>query len=153
MTATILESSALSELNNKPFIDQELWDRLANRISKGEDIGILLAQRILNEALGFLRLCALEPDRHYSPSPLVDIGWHEFILYTHEYAEFCEKLAGRFIHHAPNDERTSYSSTIRTVSAMKARGIAVDEMLWVDEADCAGTSCTHGDCTSGGPPK
>ena len=57
--ATIPGSSVLFEFGNKPFIDQELWDRLVNRITKSEDIDILLAKRILNEALGFLRLCAL----------------------------------------------------------------------------------------------
>lgn len=152
MIATIPEDSALFEFGNKPFIDQKLWDRLVNRIAKSEGIEILLARRILNEALGFLRLCALEPNRFHSPSPLVDIGWHAFILYTHEYAEFCEKLAGRFIHHTPNDEGEDRSST-RTVSAMRTNGIAVDEMLWVGEPDCGGRPCTNGDCTSGGPPK
>jgi hypothetical protein len=31
----------------------------------------------------------------------VDNLWHSFILFTHEYAEFGQKYAGRFIHHAP----------------------------------------------------
>lgn len=98
-------------------------DRVAGRIAAGEGIGMPLAQRALDEALGFLRLCALDPGTRHSPSPLADAGWHALILFTREYAELCQGLAGRFIHHAP-----------------------------ADGADCAGTSCTHGDCTSGGPP-
>lgn len=57
----------------------------------------------MNEALGFLQLCAKEPDGKYSPSVVVDIGWHTFILYTREYAGFCERVAGRFLHHEPTD--------------------------------------------------
>jgi SAM-dependent methyltransferase len=28
-------------------------------------------------------------------------GWHAFILHTDDYAEFCQRVAGRFIHHLP----------------------------------------------------
>lgn len=35
-------------------------------------------------------------------SPIVDEVWHAFILFTKEYAAFCEGVFGRFIHHAPN---------------------------------------------------
>lgn len=31
----------------------------------------------------------------------VDNLWHTFLLFTKEYADFCKKHAGRFIHHVP----------------------------------------------------
>lgn len=34
-------------------------------------------------------------------SPDVDDAWHALILDTREYAEFCERNFGRFIHHRP----------------------------------------------------
>ena len=36
-----------------------------------------------------------------SPSKSVDIAWHEFILFTHEYADFCHQYFGCFVHHVP----------------------------------------------------
>jgi hypothetical protein len=35
------------------------------------------------------------------PSQVVDDLWHEFILYTREYDEFCKKAFGQFFHHTP----------------------------------------------------
>lgn len=35
------------------------------------------------------------------PSQAVDDLWHEFILYTKHYDQFCRKAFGRFLHHTP----------------------------------------------------
>jgi hypothetical protein len=35
------------------------------------------------------------------PSEVVDDLWHEFILYTREYEQFCKQAFGRFFHHTP----------------------------------------------------
>ena len=35
------------------------------------------------------------------PSQVVDDLWHEFILYTRNYQQFCQKAFGRFFHHTP----------------------------------------------------
>jgi len=35
------------------------------------------------------------------PSQVVDDGWHEFILFSRAYAEFCRNAFGRFLHHTP----------------------------------------------------
>jgi len=34
-------------------------------------------------------------------SALVDAAWHQFILFTVEYREFCERVVGSFQHHGP----------------------------------------------------
>ncbi|MEO3863583.1 GntR family transcriptional regulator [Acrocarpospora sp. B8E8] len=69
-----------------------------------------------------------------------------FLLHTCEYAAFCEGLAGRFLHHVPRDPDESGPHTvrtagdlIRTVAAMQARGMAVDELLWAGMV--TGTCC------------
>jgi hypothetical protein len=36
------------------------------------------------------------------PSRVVDDAWHEFILMTRAYTEFCEKAFGKYLHHTPN---------------------------------------------------
>ncbi|MGZ3158655.1 MAG: glycine-rich domain-containing protein [Burkholderiaceae bacterium] len=35
------------------------------------------------------------------PSQVADDLWHEFILYTKAYADFCNKAFGKFMHHTP----------------------------------------------------
>ncbi|MFZ6768870.1 glycine-rich domain-containing protein [Undibacterium sp. Di26W] len=35
------------------------------------------------------------------PSQVVDELWHEFILYTKNYEQFCKKAFGRYMHHTP----------------------------------------------------
>lgn len=35
------------------------------------------------------------------PSQVVDVAWHEFILFTKEYHRFCKRALGRYIHHTP----------------------------------------------------
>lgn len=35
------------------------------------------------------------------PSQVVDDAWHEFILFTRSYGQFCQQAFGRFLHHTP----------------------------------------------------
>ena len=37
------------------------------------------------------------------PSEIVDVFWHEFLLFTREYQQFCQKGIGRFLHHTPTE--------------------------------------------------
>ncbi|MEZ5530178.1 MAG: hypothetical protein R3E57_09690 [Porticoccaceae bacterium] len=37
------------------------------------------------------------------PSQVVDVAWHEFILFTRPYQIFCKKALGRFLHHTPTE--------------------------------------------------
>lgn len=113
-----------------------LFERLSRRVQKDEELDEDTADRVVEQALGFLLACALNPDARLSPSEKVDVGWHAFILHTREYAAFCEKVAGHFIHHVPvlpgEDEQGSASAA----DAMRAAGIQVDVGLWGRTADC-----------------
>ena len=40
-------------------------------------------------------------------SKKVDNVWHQFILFTREYAGFCENILGKFLHHSPHTGQTS----------------------------------------------
>ena len=37
------------------------------------------------------------------PSLVVDDAWHEFILSTRFYSQFCRKALGRYLHHTPSE--------------------------------------------------
>lgn len=41
------------------------------------------------------------------PSQVVDVAWHEFILFTRAYQQFCTKSLGRFLHHTPTEAMRS----------------------------------------------
>lgn len=41
------------------------------------------------------------------PSQVVDVAWHEFILFTREYSKFCSQALGRFLHHTPAEAMKS----------------------------------------------
>lgn len=142
-------------LANLSMVDEKLRKRLVGRIEKDERTSRELAERILDQALGYLKLASQQPSGHFSPSPLVDVGWHTFILYTREYDRFCRELTGgRFIHHEPTDEEgvpNLSAGPTSTMLAMRAAGISVDEPLWahMNNADCSDCSAGDGDGDQG----
>jgi hypothetical protein len=69
----------------------------------------------------------------------VDKGWHAFILHTNDYAEFCQRVGGRFIHHRPTElgqETDGGGGLCATITAMRGARLPVDEGLWPSTADC-----------------
>ena len=129
------------------------------RIVKDEEVDQELAAQIMDSALGFLYLSATNPGQNFSPSPLVDIGWHTFIMYTSEYAEFCDRMAGRFIHHRPNDDPSAVEKPggiARTREALVSDGLPLIELIWTGSlsrrkivAVSAGATVKD-DCDNGG---
>ncbi|QLG89185.1 hypothetical protein HQ393_13550 [Chitinibacter bivalviorum] len=112
------------------------------------------------------------------PSRIVDDFWHEFILHTAVYQEFCQKALGRFIHHTPA-ESTVESKSVRRAWDLACRDeglragqidrlpllFAIDSQLQIpegflysatafqnqnkDSSSCSGGSCGSGaDCNS-----
>ena len=49
----------------------------------------------------FLKLVAAHPDKSIVPTKVIDKVWHTHILDTAKYAEDCNRIFGRFIHHFP----------------------------------------------------
>jgi hypothetical protein len=138
------------------------------------EVSIPVATERFEELKKFLFICATK-EGNFSPSFVIDDIWHTFILFTKDYANFCNDYLGKFIHHAPDTEfsvesksrnKNSYlnlynnwvqefgipSETIMpipVVSKVKKGGILVNM------ADCnAGCNCDSnppteaGDCSS-----
>lgn len=55
----------------------------------------------LVEVVKFLSLVAEDSSAMLTPSRRVDLVWHEFILFTRLYCDFCQNHFGKFIHHTP----------------------------------------------------
>jgi hypothetical protein len=132
--------------SGRALVSGELFAQLTARIAHDHpELAPDLPARILDQALAFLATCATATGP-LGPSDLVDIGWHTFLLHTREYADFCQRIAGRFIHHQPEPPPDETGPTApeplgvpisRAVEAIRAAGFAVDHELWRGKtADC-----------------
>lgn len=59
--------------------------------------------QLVSHALRQFFLAHLKSGRKFvsMPSQVVDDMWHELILYTRTYQQFCDKAFGQFLHHTP----------------------------------------------------
>ncbi len=147
------ETTQASNLPNKSLINEQTWEKLVGYMVKEKDMERSLAERIMDQALGFLKLISVTPGRTFCPSKTVDIGWHAFLMHTRDYTAFCNEINGQYIHHEPTPVEIVVARTggvTETVRAMKANGIFVDEVLWTKTADCDGSCDANGTCGGGG---
>lgn len=73
---------------------------LIEKIEDKLDLQTPEAHELFATVKRFLYLCATTKES-LSPSKAIDDGWHLFILHTADYAAFCTRYLGRFIHHQP----------------------------------------------------
>jgi hypothetical protein len=144
-------------LTGRAFVTSQLFDRLVRRIVTDGELDQDLAERIVDQTIAFLMACARNTSAPLAPSELVDVGWHAFLLHTHEYAGFCREVAGRFLHHVPSDPhdpatgRAACDTLTRTVATIEEAGFVVDHDLWTHQPanDCTGC---HNGCHDDPPP-
>ncbi len=145
-------------VSGRSLIEERLFEILVGRIVKDHGLEQDTAERVMDQALAFLAASGQRVGNTLAPSTLVDIGWHVFLLYTQEYADFCSRTTGRYIHHVPDDSLFARPATVqtltpadardRTITAIREAGYAVDEPLWTLGAlDCY----EEGNCRASGP--
>ncbi len=144
-------------LFHKDMISDVLWKRLFGRLAKeNSELSEQEIQMILDDTIGFLKLCGEYAEIGMVPSENVDLGWHVFLMYTRDYQNFCRKSFGCFVHHEPNDkEGESLEKTaLDTVKFMDTIGFPYHEANWprknkpgIVAEKCEGGSC--GSCDSG----
>ncbi|MEA2029665.1 MAG: hypothetical protein U9N49_11920 [Campylobacterota bacterium] len=49
------------------------------------------------------------------PSQVLDVAWHEFILTTREYSQFCNKAFGKYLHHTPTEVMISKQKAQKSI--------------------------------------
>jgi hypothetical protein len=96
--------SRLARLKRAEFIRRYpfpagLFDRF-DKVRPGLD---LKSKQLIARGLRKFFLAHLASGRQFvsMPSQAVDDLWHEFILYTRNYEQFCKQAFGRFLHHTP----------------------------------------------------
>ena len=135
------------------LVHPETMERLAARITKDHpELDTAVARRIVAQTAAFLAASAERPGLELSPSKLVDIGWHTWILHTADYAVFCEQIAGRFIHHVPTRDGEEAgiapeAARERTLGAIADAGFTFDADLWPVAAKMGDCSQCHAGCS------
>ena len=82
-------------------------DEVVRRFSRENRISLDDAQDIFLETKRWLWLCASSPGRAVNmvgEAFVIDAMWHVFLLFTHDYAEFCSRYFPEFVHHVPKPE-------------------------------------------------
>lgn len=134
------------------------------RIKKEHGLTDEEAELLFDDTKRFLYLAATHSG-NWSPPEQVDKGWHEFLMFTRDYAKFCRNYFGRFIHHDPkrtSDPPTGGSQTHNAILA--ARELFGDlspnwdfngEAFFGNAslefgADMCGGGCSGSGCSGGG---
>ncbi len=87
---------------------------------------------MLRELLRFLELVG-DCDQTLSPPQRLDLAWHELILFTRVYADWCDRHFGRFIHHQPGGSAAENHARLRrTLMRYSLRFGAPDPRFWGD---------------------
>jgi len=86
------------------FIAAYPYQQLLDRRLAARRPELSAAQRVLvfDGLRQYFQICGEAKKRFVAmPSQVVDDAWHEFILFTRHYQEFCQRGLGRFLHHTP----------------------------------------------------
>src|SRR6266446_5709562 len=74
---------------------------VVERISREHQLTIEDAESVFRDTVRFLYLAGATDVKPLVPTKNIDKGWHSFLMFTRDYAKFCEAYFGRFIHHEP----------------------------------------------------
>ncbi len=143
MTAS--STLVVTPTTGRSLISAELWDMLVKGVTKDLEFKQIFgdadeatlhnwAKRSVEQMLSYLQVVGIASSGEMLfPTHPIDCAWHTFILHTRAYAAFCERVAGRMIHHDP----VFAGSIDPTITAMRAHGLPVDEGVWAFAAvDC-----------------
>ena len=85
-------------------VNEESLDLIRCKMNNSSDLGLDEEQveMSIEEYRRFLILKMENPGVKLSPTGLMDKAWHTHILDTRRYAEDCEAMFGRFLHHHPS---------------------------------------------------
>jgi hypothetical protein len=127
-----------------PELLQQRYPSIIKRISRERMVRKTTAARWLHETMKFLDLCAGSAEE-LAPSKRVDHAWHEFLLHTREYEQWCHDRYRQYIHHTPMDspDGDAYG---RTLDLLEARYGERDRKIWPRRKGSAGGACGGGGC-------
>jgi hypothetical protein len=129
--------------------DTTRYDQVVRRLAAQRNLSQRAARDLFGEMLRFLDSASASTDP-VAPPKEVDAAWHLFILHTRDYAEYCGRRFGRFIHHVPTgagDDATQPAGG--RPAAGGPEGDCKPGADCTPEADCTSGDCqTEGNCTA-----
>ncbi|GAA2302292.1 hypothetical protein GCM10010402_71590 [Actinomadura luteofluorescens] len=135
----------------RELLDGRLFDTLSAYVARRQEVTLAYAERMVEQMLVWLKAVADNPQVRLAMDESVDPAWHAFILHSQDYAEFCERMYGRYLHHVPPglDASMSREEVERTMPALHATGYLVDAEFWVGAKPC----CPPNPCVVSVGPK
>ena len=99
----------------------------------------------INEYGRFLILHKLQPKGKIVPGKVVDKVWHDHILHTREYIDFCKLEFGDFLHHDPkNQSSIETNDLIPTLELYeKSFGHPAPSKFWLEDIIVKTKVCNH----------
>ena len=90
--------------NSESRINEESLDLIRCKMNDSSELGLDVeeVEVSVEEYRRFLILKMENPGVKLSPTSLMDKAWHMHILDTRRYAQDCEVMFGRFLHHQPS---------------------------------------------------
>ena len=63
---------------------------------------------------------------------VIDEMWHNFILFTKDYCEFCENIFGKYLHHSPSTaaESKKQKALFENMSRAEIQTLRMDQLRW-----------------------
>jgi len=64
----------------------------------------------------------------YMPSRVVDVAWHEFLLFTKEYEKFSVEIFGKFFHHHPSEVMDDVNQTKKSIDLTYKNACSIENL-------------------------
>ncbi len=132
MNTTVLNE----KLDYSKFNEEDQWlaiqayrnQDLLDKFMEEWNVSLEQANDIFNETKKFLFLASKVTSENFSleidePLLIIDKMWHTFILYTAEYAKFCNTFFGNMLHHEPFTK----ASLDKRIWILRSKGITFSE--------------------------
>ncbi|PIR83544.1 hypothetical protein COU18_02560 [Candidatus Kaiserbacteria bacterium CG10_big_fil_rev_8_21_14_0_10_51_14] len=125
-----------------------------------DELGLIHAEAVVlfADVKRFLYLCAVEPGAK-APTRKIDVGWHEFMLYSRDYREFCLRALGQVIDHAPNsylhpvEDQRDLVRTTRSMAEAMFGELSTNWHVPHGDSESPCTACGDSACTWMPPDK
>jgi hypothetical protein len=128
---------------------KELWQRVerwdlgfvASKLPS-RDSKTIEMNKCITEYRKFMFVCAKYPNTNFGMAGTVDMVWHEHILHTKDYMDFCNNICGTYVHHEPSTSNFKPDSYKRTLDYLKMEFGSPDTSIWPiwEDAQCSGCS-------------
>lgn len=128
-------------MKNSPQVEAVLaWqcNKVVSRISKKCGLSIDDASQAFADVKLFLFVSRME-QKSLKPTLKIDMAWHEFLVYTKEYREFCLDVLGAFIDHCPTDDEELNVGSPVSLALCASRYVGTLSNNWAAEGsptDC-----------------